>query len=221
MDWTAQIDGYCERLAPGFWAEPLNAVTNAAFLVAALWAGLHARRRGELSPAIVVLCALLAAIGVGSFLFHTFATRWAALADVLPIQLFSLVALVTGLHRFSTRQASKTAVMAAAALVVLFAVTWALAQGVPPGLRGAVGYAPAWLSLWGFALYTLARRHSLRGPMGAAAVTFTLSLTLRTLDAPLCAEVPFGTHFLWHIFNAVTLALVIRVLVGLGRRKPE
>lgn len=25
------IDIYCERLGPGLWAEPLNALTNAAF----------------------------------------------------------------------------------------------------------------------------------------------------------------------------------------------
>jgi hypothetical protein len=30
------IDAYCERLGPGLWAEPLNAVTNLAFIVAAV-----------------------------------------------------------------------------------------------------------------------------------------------------------------------------------------
>jgi len=29
------IDLYCERLGPGIWAEPINALTNLAFLVAA------------------------------------------------------------------------------------------------------------------------------------------------------------------------------------------
>ena len=29
------IDLYCERLSPGIWAEPINALTNLAFLVAA------------------------------------------------------------------------------------------------------------------------------------------------------------------------------------------
>ena len=35
MDWFAPIDIYCERTAPGFWDEPFNALTNAAFLIAA------------------------------------------------------------------------------------------------------------------------------------------------------------------------------------------
>ena len=80
MDWNAQVDGYCERLAPGLWAEPWNAVTNLAFVLAAIWVW----RRGGDVP-VRVLAAILFVIGIGSGLFHTFATRWAGVADVLPI----------------------------------------------------------------------------------------------------------------------------------------
>ena len=38
-----------------------------------------------------VLAVILALIGIGSFLFHTFAQTWAGLADVLPILMFILV----------------------------------------------------------------------------------------------------------------------------------
>ena len=41
MSLNEQMDNYCERVGPEFWSEPLNAVTNAAFLVAALGAFLH------------------------------------------------------------------------------------------------------------------------------------------------------------------------------------
>src|SRR6056297_761416 len=91
MEWMRQIDGYCERLDPGYWAEPINAVTNAAFVLAALimW-----RRLGDAPlPLARVLVAILAAIGLGSFLFHTHAQVWSALADVLPIMAFVLVYL--------------------------------------------------------------------------------------------------------------------------------
>jgi len=36
--WLTPIDNYCERLGPGFRAEPLNAATNGAVLAAALYA---------------------------------------------------------------------------------------------------------------------------------------------------------------------------------------
>ncbi|NJN40478.1 MAG: hypothetical protein HC807_06085 [Gammaproteobacteria bacterium] len=32
-----------------------------------------------------------------------------------------------------------------------------------------------------------------------------MSLTFRTLDRDLCAAIPLGTHFLWHLLNAVVL----------------
>jgi len=89
MNWLEQIDGYCERTDFTYWSEPLNAVTNAAFLIAALimW-----RRVGDLFWGRV-LCVVLFAIGLGSYLFHTHATAWAALADVAPIGIFILVYL--------------------------------------------------------------------------------------------------------------------------------
>ena len=34
MDWSAPVSQYCERADASFWAEPLNAATNAAFLIA-------------------------------------------------------------------------------------------------------------------------------------------------------------------------------------------
>ena len=33
--WSESIDLYCERTDPSFWAEPVNALTNIAFLIAA------------------------------------------------------------------------------------------------------------------------------------------------------------------------------------------
>ncbi|MEM9127298.1 MAG: ceramidase domain-containing protein, partial [Pseudomonadota bacterium] len=83
MDWTTTIDGYCERLDAGFWAEPINALTNIAFLLAA--AVMAWRTRRLQSPLCTALVVVLAAIGVGSFLFHTFATVWSAMTDVVPI----------------------------------------------------------------------------------------------------------------------------------------
>ena len=87
MEWFEAVDGYCERVDAAFWSEPINAMTNAAFLIAAIWAW----RRPELPVMGRVLTVILALIGIGSFLFHTFAQTWAGLADVLPILMFILV----------------------------------------------------------------------------------------------------------------------------------
>src|SRR5687768_2996924 len=93
MAWSDQLFRYCERGADAaFWAEPLNALSNIAFLAAALAAGreLAGRPTGGRRHFEALLVVLVAVIGVGSFLFHTLATRWAMYADVIPIGLFML-----------------------------------------------------------------------------------------------------------------------------------
>ena len=82
-----QIDGYCERVDPGYWSEPVNAITNAAFVLAAVFMW----RRSAGVPLARALCAVLALIGLGSYLFHTHAQVWAAIADVEPIAVFIML----------------------------------------------------------------------------------------------------------------------------------
>jgi hypothetical protein len=96
------VHGYCERLDGSFWAEPANALTNLAFLVAAVLAAVQVRRGLGRAPLdLAVLSGLLAVISVGSFLFHTLATGWAGLADTVPIGLFMLAYVVVFAHRFA------------------------------------------------------------------------------------------------------------------------
>jgi hypothetical protein len=45
-----------------------------------------------------------------------------------------------------------------------------------------------------------------------------VSLAFRTADLPLCATLPSGTHFLWHILNAAVLYSLVRTMMRHGRR---
>ena len=85
------IDLYCERLDSSFWAEPINALTNLVFIIAAWTIWKHGHRLGKLSNPIWVLIGLMVSIGIGSFLFHTYPTDLTKLLDILPILLFQFV----------------------------------------------------------------------------------------------------------------------------------
>jgi len=203
------IDAYCERLDAAFWAEPLNAVTNGAFLIAAFVLFRRLYRSGDL--AALALTGLVALIGVGSFLFHTFATRWAAISDVLPIMLFMLAAVFVGLQR-----RFGLAAQFAALGVMVFFLSGVMVGSSPlatviPG--GSASYLPALLTLALFAVVLVRKGDVFARFFVLASAAFALSLTLRTLDMPLCDAVPFGTHFIWHILNAITLYLVVRGLL--------
>lgn len=211
--WTAAIDAYCERTSPAFWAEPLNAVTNAAFLIAAWAAWRWAEPGARRDPWYAAFVGLVATIGVGSFLFHTFAQRWAGLADVVPILIFMLLFLGVAVRRWL---GAPILIAAAVAPLWIFGGAAALragadAIGVAPDARvllgGLVGYGPALLALGGMAALTWRRGP---GPILAlAAAAFALSLGFRTADEPLCGSWPLGTHFMWHVLNGLVLWLCL------------
>ena len=204
MDWTAAVDAYCERLGPGLWAEPVNAVTNAAFIVAALWVWPGARGIER------VLAAILFAIGVGSFLFHTFAQPWAGMADVLPILAYILVYIHAANRRFWGLSVPVSLLGVALFLPYAAALGWAFGQ--VPGLGGSAGYAPVPVLIYAYALALRRRAPGTARGLAIGASVLVLSLAARTLDEPLCAAIPLGTHFLWHILNAIMLGWMIVVL---------
>ena len=56
-----------------------------------------------------------------------------------------------------------------------------------------------------------------------AATVFLLSLALRPVDIRICSQFGLGSHFLWHVLNALVIYLVMRALIvnlstGSGRR---
>lgn len=211
---------YCERLgSPAFWAEPLNALTNAAFLLAAGMAFWLWRQRHPRDVAAAALIALMVAIGIGSFLFHTIPNGTTVMLDVLPIQGFILLYLGVALRLYL----GAPLWLALAGPALFFVASAGLVQlAGSRALGGGIGYVPALLALFGFGLAMAGRSMAPRTGAGLsgdaarpiaralllAGGIFTLSLTLRTLDQPLCSAWPQGLHFLWHLLNAGVLGLL-------------
>jgi Ceramidase len=215
MDWFAPIDAYCERLGPGLTAEPLNALSNAAFFITALWAGRMALRKG-VEPAIWLLIALVFVIGLGSLAFHTFANRWSELADVLPITLFIYGYLAFALRRFLRLDWSSVVL----SLGVLFLVTLALAHILPPGfMNGSGAYLPALIASVIVSLELLRKAHPAQLNVSLASTILFVSLIFRTADQALCSVLPIGTHFVWHILNGLVLALYLEAAIRYGGGK--
>lgn len=236
MSLSQKIFIYCERgQDPAFWAEPMNALTNGAFIIAAAFATREylvappERGRRDMPTALLIL--LTYTIGVGSFLFHTYATRWAALADTIPIALFMLAYFGFLLRRFLGLHW----LVAVAGVAVFYATLWyagtiecryetLLPITSRTGARcfnGSLGYAPAFFALVGAAALLAALRHPAWRLIGLAGLVFLASMTFRTLDLELCSRVRLGdmvvgTHFLWHVLNAVTLYLLLRAAIRYG-----
>ncbi len=205
MVWLDPLDGYCERLGPGYWAEPVNALTNFAFLLmaAVMW------QRVQGLPLARALVGVLAAIGVGSFLFHTHANRLTALMDVAPIAGFILLYVFAASRDFLGLNGWQAGLTAAAVLPYVAATVpvWAMV----PGLGSSAGYAPVPVLILLYAWFLCRRAAETAKGLAIGAGILVLSLTCRTLDGPLCDVNPLGLHFIWHVLNAVMLAWMIEV----------
>lgn len=220
MEWTAPIDIYCERLSPDFWAEPVNALTNVAFVLAALWGAVTAWRLGVKHPVAWVLIVLGGLIGIGSFLFHTYATKWAELADTIPIWTFVAVFVLAAM-RYIGGMTSARVVRASGLVIVASILTVSLlatTEGTNPAaaptlLNGSGQYAPALLALVVFAALTRRRKHPSASWIAAAAGVFLMSLIFRTIDRDICATIPLGTHFLWHLLNALMIGILLQMFL--------
>ena len=214
------IDLYCERTAPGFWNEPVNALSNAAFLIAAFLALRIALARERRDRAEIFVILLAGSIGIGSFLFHTLANSWSELADVVPIWSFVAAFVLLVIYRSSNHDLAKTARIAAVAAAVTGGILWFTSGdivtetgGSPGPFNGSLQYAPALAALAVFSLVTMVQEHPARFYILSACGVFFVSLVLRSLDLRLCAATGIGTHFLWHLLNGVMIGLLLQALV--------
>lgn len=211
------IDLYCERLTPDFWAEPINALTNVSFLIAAYAIMRLSIKRKIDSPDAWMLIVLAAAIGVGSFLFHTFATAWTRWLDVLPILLFQLAVLW-----IYSRRIIKFKPLVVTIFITIFVVVALYARQFSHYLNGSLTYAPAIVLLAMLAIYHFVNAKEGRHLLTVSIAVFLLSLTFRTIDMDSCAQFALGTHFMWHLLNGLLIYLVTRaVILNIDPKDPE
>ena len=207
------VDIYCERSSAAFDAEPVNALTNAAFLLAS-WSAwrLHTRHPAASGSYLVkILIILIAVVGIGSFTFHTIGTVWAKWLDVLPILLFMLTYLWFVVTRFLQWSAGS----AAAAVTVFLLATVFIEAFVPTSfLWGGAMYLPAMAVLISLASVFHVRLGPAAGRAFIIALgVFLMSYTARSIDQVWCDSLPMGTHFLWHLLNALLLFLLVRISI--------
>ncbi|MDJ0764094.1 MAG: ceramidase domain-containing protein [Myxococcota bacterium] len=203
------IDLYCERTEPGLWAEPLNTLTNLSFFIAAFAAWRWASRQGKPDRSVVALTVLIVAIGIGSSLFHTFASRWAEMADVIPIGMFEVCYLWLYLRRITgLRRRWCIGVM------IVFAIGIYLAGQFPDLLNGSVMYAPGFVLLVALGIVHICQKKKSPYLLLGSAAVFLVALTARSTDMLVCDVLPIGLHFVWHLLNGLLIYLLMRAYIA-------
>ncbi len=202
--WNGPVDNYCERLTPDLLAEPLNFVSNAAFLIAAYALWKLYRKQPQRAPLVLLLIVLIAVVGVGSALFHSFGNTLTLFMDIVPI----LVFLSTYVFAYVRLMLQKSVGMAWGAMVLFVLLNTYAVAAIPASYQfnGTSGYFVAYV-----VLILMAMKYT---PLWCAVTIFTVSMVFRSLDMQLCDAWPLGTHFLWHALNGITLYLAVKALMG-------
>ena len=202
------FDEYCERVGPGFFEEPLNAISNLSFIFAARAAWSLAERTGTLTHGLKVLIGLGASVGFGSMLWHTFANEWSLYLDVVPIAIF--IMLFIWLY---TRNVMGMGRGLAALSVATFPLATFLVRPFSEALHGAPAYTPGLAVVLVLGAYHAVTEKPSRFTLLATAGVYFTALFFRTIDLELCHYMPIGTHFIWHTLIGLVTYLAMRSLI--------
>jgi hypothetical protein len=205
------VASYCERLQDGFWAEPLNVLTGLSFLIVGLVVVRLGpdgddRRAG----------AGLSLVGITSVLNHGFAVDATLWANMVANLAFLVLLGVLMLRRL----AQTGAVAGWAGALALVGLGYVAGQDAVLADRLGLAsdmFVMLLLVLIAVALGLRNRQRQVSGRIALAAAVLALGLPFRFLDQALCAGWSLGTHWIWHLMNAASIAILLWAL-ALHRR---
>ena len=130
--------------------------------------------------------------------------------DVTPILIFILTYIYFANRRFLlwSKKLSITG-------VILFFPYQFLVVSILSSIQffdASVQYIPVAILIFFYSGLLHKSKSNLSRELFIGATILSLSIFARTIDAPLCAIVAVGTHFIWHILNAIMLAWMIEIL---------
>lgn len=203
---VTHIGYYCGRFGPGFWGEPLNSLSNFAFVLGAVIAFRFWRSSPSRDPWQLLLFSLAASIGVGSFIFHSHPVPATLAIDLIPIQIFGLTALAYVCLRYVGLTKSRTFAL----LLAFFLIRQLWIRSVNQGLLGGgVTHVPALLMLLSFGVILKLRQSPVANFLFLACAAYVAALLVRSWDLHLCSEFPIGLHWLWHLLTATAASTII------------
>jgi hypothetical protein len=215
----------CETLRDGVLAQPVNAISSTAYVIAGLWLVVRALRNRAAEMATQAVFGLtLLSVGVGSVAFHGPQPSGSRLLHDLTIA--AVFAVIAARNLGTLRAWSETtALMAFAAITTMVGVVMALSPDAGNAATGVVGAAAV-----GSEIYLYWSRK--RGPVSARSMRWLIAIVgllvvagvvnlLGRTDAPLCdPDSLYQGHAAWHALTAVAFGLYGYTAFPSGAQQP-
>lgn len=199
---------YCENFS-GFFPiqQPLNTLSNAAYLVAAwvLWGDFRPLSRRE-----SWLVSTVGWIGVGSAIWHLFLLPQLLLLDFSGIMLF----MVSAWYLALAKAGGLTGPGVHFGFIGLFVAMLVCHLLWPPSLIGGSG---VFLPVFAFLGWLAWRNPGIRAGLLWSLLWFAVAFAFRLADIAACRSAPWGTHWLWHGFSAAAVYVLVKTLLSQKR----
>ena len=204
MNWFTSLNIYCERLGPGFWNEPINALSNLIFILF----GFILVFKTMPNKLCLFLSIQIILIGTASFLFHTFANILVGLIDTVSIMLFG-VTYVFGSNYYLLKLSTVTSLIIAFSLVPFSFIVSQLTIMSFGSLNGSTLYL-SFIILFVTYSYLIRKEFAQMSTiLFCSALFLAISIFFRTIDIISCNSISVGTHFVWHIMNGLLLGTLV------------
>jgi hypothetical protein len=205
--------GICERSGMGIWDEPLNVISSVAFMLVAVSIYRHYHRHEDLQEKWIwdvhALTFLTFMIGVNSIIFHMIPNPTTELLDTVTIVLFIMLYFWSVLFRIG-----RTSFFSALICFVAFVgFSHILVHQFPRAMNDSIGYLSSMIALIMIAVHLHLRARPSSSHFMLAALIGVISLFCRVIDREICDEISIGSHFMWHILNAMLLYILLKQLV--------
>ena len=204
---------YCEQPAFGHWFEPLNTMTNLFFVIAGILLLFQLKKKNQLDIKGIYFSILLMIVGWGSFAWHIYRNDTTLMIDSIPIAVFVISYLY-----FYLVVAAKNILIRILLFLGFFAYTpliiYLLHDFNNSDILGNGGleYIVALSYFVLLQIYNLFNNKNIIKKSLVIIILFAISVFFRQTDMIACEKLGFGTHFLWHFFNATVLYLFVRLL---------
>ena len=215
IDIFSKFPQYCES-ATNFWLhEPLNAITNLAFIIGAYYLFKLIKKEKLSMPLGLILLSLMIILGLGSLAWHSYRSLPTLLLDEIPIYIFIIFA---GYYLTqSLTHIQKITLMILVSIGVIYYLIFAYIPGINLS-NGVLKYVFALLIF--IVLSTLVVEKSGSGHNFIIPISiFVFAIVFRIIDLFVCSKFPIGTHFIWHILVALVMYLVSIVILRLNKNK--
>lgn len=201
-------------------AEPWNAISSMAFILAAIWFYFKVRHDMRRHWFLALAVPVMLVGGIGGTLYHGLRSSPVFLAmDVAPIYILAFGFSLWMWRRVLCQWVLPVIIVAAflaSDSVIYYLTSW------PENVKHSAAYGNMGAAMILPLILLLIKEQFAEGKWALLALAaYGLGLSCRVLDAAEPPLTPVGTHFLWHLFCATGTSCFGQFVYRLALRPPE